>query len=287
MTEIAIIVNAKAKNAETLSSYLTEFKNAGIDYQLHETEPGQLAETIEQCVEKYPMLLIGGGDGTIRTGAHYCAKRSTILGVLPLGTLNHFANELGLPLTPVDLVAAVQEKTTTCIDLAVVNNNIFVNNSSIGFYPKFAKKRDLYTKKYNKWLSYLPSFIDTLRRHDSFAVLVKNKTLNISIRTSFLMISNNLYTYDFPATIRRESFKKGTLGLYYFKHGKLKLLKIIRMFFNRKNNFEIKESILPIEIHIDKLDKITVSLDGDTISLNTPLIYKILPKSLNILTNKS
>jgi len=101
------------------------------------------------------------------------------------------------------------------------------------------------------------------------------------------MISNNIYTYGFPATIRRESFKKGALGLYYFKHGKLELLKIIRMFFNRKSNFEIKESLTPIEIHIDKLDKITVSLDGDTMSLNTPLIYKILPKSLTILTKKS
>jgi len=178
MTKIGIIVNAKAKNAEILSSYLTEFNNAGIDYQLYQTEPEQLAETIEQCVAKYPLLLIGGGDGTIRTGAHYCAKRSTILGVLPLGTLNHFANELELPFTPEEVIAAVQEKTTTCIDLAEVNDVIFVNNSSIGFYPKFAKKRDLYTKKYNKWLSYLPSFIDTIRRHDSFAVVIKNKTLN-------------------------------------------------------------------------------------------------------------
>lgn len=283
MKGIAIIINKKAKNAHLGVTYLEALQQAVITYQLYESEPEQLASLIQKCILEHALLLIGGGDGTIRTAAHYCANTSTILGVLPLGTLNHFAKELCLPTTVDEMLDAIKQQQTNIIDLAEVNGLIFINNSSIGLYPKFAKKRDFYSQYYNKWLSYIPSFINSLRSHKAFTATIKSKKLNFSLRTSFLMISNNVYSYEFPATIKRDNFNKASLGLYYFKYGKIRLIKLIKTLFNNKNNFAIKQSEHPIEIHFAKKEKVTISLDGDTFNVDTPLYYQSLPKSLTLL----
>lgn len=285
MNGLGIVINNKARNSASFTTYLDVLSKSGLEYKLYKSEPAKLDSIIKKCIRNHSILLIGGGDGTIRSAAQQCANTPIFLGVLPLGTLNHFAKELGLPATAEELVQAIVKKETITVDVAEVNGLVFINNSSIGFYPKFAKKRDHYTKFYNKWLSYIPSFIQTLQRHNTLDISIKNKKIDLSLKTSFLMISNNLYSYKFPLTIERENFSKSRLGIYFFKHGKLQLSKIIRYFFNRKDNFEIKKSTLPVEVRIIGQKKVTISLDGETILTENPLIYKSLPKALTLLKN--
>lgn len=287
MQHIAVILNNKARNYSEATAYLEGFKDAEILYDLYDLIPEQLAGTLQKCIKNYTVILIGGGDGTIRTAAHYCACKPIVLGVLPLGTLNHFAKEMCLPGSVEELVASLKEYHTMTIDLAKVNGLIFINNSSIGFYPKFADQRDQYSKYYNKWLSYIPGFIESLKKHNSFHLTLKSKQLNLSLHTSFLMISNNVYSYEFPATIKRESFQKALLGLYYFKQGRIRILKLIKRLFSSENLFEINQSEDPVEIHFKFEKEITISLDGETVRVKTPLYYETLPSSLTLLTNAS
>ena len=79
--------------------------------------------------------MVGGGDGSIRTVAGVLAETSVPLGVLPLGTLNHFAKDLGIPLPLKEAAATIAAGTIRIIDLADVNGETFINNSSIGIYP--------------------------------------------------------------------------------------------------------------------------------------------------------
>lgn len=287
MDAIAVIINKKAKNSSQAESYLKGFDNAGISYKLYDVSPQKLPETLKKCIKKHQTILVGGGDGTIRTAAHYCVNTPVILGILPLGTLNHFAKELDLPGTIEEITQSLKKLKTIKVDVAEVNDFIFVNNSSIGFYPKFAQKRDKYTKKYNKWLSYLPGFIESFKNHPVFSLTLKGKNLDVSLRTSFLMISNNLYSYKFPTTIERESLQKSFLGIYYFKQGKIQLFKIIQSLFSNKKYFEKLQSKDPIEIHFEQVKKVSISLDGDAISINTPLRYRIIPRSLTLLKKTS
>lgn len=287
MNTIAIVINNKAKNAAAAKEFLDGFQGAHIPYKLYETDPDKLVSILKKCVTKYQIILVGGGDGTIRTAAQYCAHTSVILGVLPLGTLNHFSKELALPDNIADIIDSIKHQHTLTIDVAEVNGTIFINNSSIGFYPKFADTRDRYSKIYNKWLSYIPGIIESLKKHKSFTLDIKSKKINCSLHTSFLMISNNLYSYEFPATIKRVGFQKSVLGLYYFKQGKIELFKILKSLFYNSDDFEIHQSKSPIEIHFPNQEEITISLDGDTLKIKTPLIYKIVPKSLNILVKPS
>ncbi len=286
MKVIVVIINTQAKNADAGQAYRDYFTAEQINYDFFSVYPDELEATIKNCIDKYKILLIGGGDGAIRTAAQYCANRPVTLGVLALGTMNHFAKELGLPLTPETLAQAITRPQLKKIDLGEVNGKVFVNNSSIGFYPKLAKKRDYYKHFYNKWLSYIPSFFKAFKYHKSYKILVKNKDFNFSLTTSFCMLSNNLYSYHFPLTISREIFDENKLGLYFFKQGKLQLIKLIRRFLNREASFEIMETSFPIELHFKKHSALTISLDGDTFSMETPLCYKILPRSLLLLSSK-
>ena len=287
MNNIGVIINNKSKNHSEAGTYLEGFNDAKIPYTHYETTPKKLTATIKKCIKEHKIILIGGGDGTIRTAAQYCAHTPIILGVLPLGTLNHFAKEMNLPGNVNELITSLKKKQTITIDLAKVNEHIFINNSSIGFYPKFADKRNQYSKHYNKWLSYIPGFIESLKKHKTFTITIKGKDLDISLRTSFLMVSNNVYSYEFPVTIKRDSFQKALLGLYYFKQGRIRIFKIIKSLFSNKNLFKINQSNYPIEIHFNNEKEVTISLDGDTTKVKTPLHYKILPRSLIILTNPS
>jgi diacylglycerol kinase family enzyme len=283
MNNMAIIINNKAKNADQAVAIYEGFKKEKIAFKLFEVDPEHLESIIKKCVTQYKIILIGGGDGTVRTAAQYCAQTSVILGVLPLGTLNHFSKELGLPSSVPDLLSSIKQQNTITIDLAEVNGTVFINNSSIGFYPRFAARRDLYSKRINKWLSYIPSFIDSFKKQKAFFLTINNQDFNFSLYTSFLMISNNIYTYEFPLTIQREDFQKSLLGLYFYKRGKIRLYQIIRNLFRSKNNFEKYQSTYPIEIQFNDQKEVTISLDGDTLKVETPLIYKILPMSLIIL----
>ncbi|RUR16129.1 diacylglycerol/lipid kinase family protein [Legionella septentrionalis] len=285
MENIGIVINSQSKNAASLSGYLTAFTERNISYTIYKPSPDELNDSIKKARNRHSILLVGGGDGTIRAAAQECICSPVILGVLPLGTMNHFAKELNLPQTPDEIIKAIENKKTVQIDTAEVNGSVFVNNSSIGFYPSFAKKLDYYKKFYNKWLCYIPSLWHALKKHKAFSLTLQNRKLSRSIDTSFLMISNNLYIYEFPFSVKRINFSNAQLGIYYYKYGKMQLLQFIHYFFNKKESFEILSSKLPMEIHIHNHSQITLSLDGETMVKNTPLLYKSIPNSLTLITN--
>lgn len=283
MKNLQIIVNKKAKNASLLNDYLAVFDRYKLDYQLYEVEPSALDKTIKLACNESAVLLIGGGDGTVRTAAQTCSELDITLGVLPFGTLNHFFSELELPQEP-DLIAkTILMNKVIKIDLAEVNGLKFLNNSSIGVYPHFARRRDHYSKFYNKWLSYIPGIIESLRYHEIFNATLHLNKEQYKTSTCFLMVSNNLYSYQFPLTLKRGQFNQGVLGIYLYKHGKLKLARLFDAILDRADSFEVKQSNHCIKVEINNRKKIDVSLDGETVTLETPLIYKIHPKSLTIL----
>ena len=81
-------------------------------------------------------VVVGGGDGSIRTVASVLAETSVPLGVLPLGTLNHFVKDLGIPLPLEEAAATIAAGHLRVVDLAEVNGRVFVNNVSLGLYAE-------------------------------------------------------------------------------------------------------------------------------------------------------
>jgi diacylglycerol kinase family enzyme len=88
------------------------------------------------------VLVAGGGDGTVSAVAAALVDSDIVLGVLPLGTLNHFAKDLGIPLVLEAAAEAIVSGRTTRIDVGEVNGRVFINNSSIGLYPEIVRDRE-------------------------------------------------------------------------------------------------------------------------------------------------
>ena len=153
------------------------------------------------------LLIVGGGDGTISAAASALVGTETRLGILPLGTLNHFARDLGIPADldeAAELIAARQERR---VDVGEMNGRIFINNSAIGLYPLMVVDRDLQRRRLgrSKRLAMIVASLRTLMRfnHQRLTLTVNEEQARVD--TPLLFVGNNDYRVDIGAPGQRES----------------------------------------------------------------------------------
>src|SRR5205085_5858695 len=144
------------------------FKSAGLDARIHVARSGaELLRLARHAARGGAQVVVaGGGDGTVSAVAAAVAGTDKTLGVLPLGTLNHFAKDLHIPL---DLAAAVRnlvEGHAVSVDVGEVNGQIFINNSSLGIYPQIVREREKKQRQgMSKWPAFLLALFTVLRRY--------------------------------------------------------------------------------------------------------------------------
>ena len=116
----------------------------GVDADVELVDGGDCAMRCKAIAERGDALLIvGGGDGTISAAASALVGTETRLGILPLGTLNHFARDLGIPTNLDEAAQRDRGRQQRRVDVAEMNGRIFINNSAIGLYPLMVVDRDL------------------------------------------------------------------------------------------------------------------------------------------------
>ena len=120
------------------------------------------------------MIVAAGGDGTVSAVAANVAGTGIPLGVLPLGTLNHFARDLGLPFDVEEAVRVLKSGRAIAVDTGEVNGHTFMNNSSIGLYPRLVRYRNQQQHRLGrgKWSALLRATLTVLHRHPLFGVRV-------------------------------------------------------------------------------------------------------------------
>jgi diacylglycerol kinase family enzyme len=144
------------------------------------------------------MIVAGGGDGTISSVASTVAGTGKVLGVLPLGTLNHFAKDLGVPLALEAAAATLVHGEVKEVDLGKVNDQVFINNSSIGLYPEIVRRRDKEQQLFNrsKWPAMVKAFFAALREYRFLRVQVRTSEGQFVRTTPFVFVGNNPYDLD-------------------------------------------------------------------------------------------
>src|SRR5947209_7172537 len=139
------------------------------------------------------LFVAAGGDGTINTVIQPLIHTEAILGVIPVGTYNHFAKDLGIPLAWRDALEVIISGETKPIDAARINARFFVNNISMGLYPELVARREEKGRDYPRWKARLFAAYATLRKYPHVAVTLESEHHQEVIRTHMLMISNNSY----------------------------------------------------------------------------------------------
>jgi diacylglycerol kinase family enzyme len=237
-------------------------------------------------------IVVGGGDGTVRTVASAVAGSDIPVGILPLGTLNHFARDLGLPLDLKQAVATIASGISRRVDLGEVNGRVFINNSSVGIYPYMVLDRERRRGPggYSKWIAMALAFIRVLRRFPRRRLKVDAEGSVAAYRTPCLFVGNNRYDLRFLSVGRRETLDAGRLHVYVARSStKLGflwfLLRAALGVTDRVNDLdELRVTAAKITTRARRLP---VALDGEVEILATPLRYRTRPRDLLVLLPES
>jgi len=233
-------------------------------------------------------IVAAGGDGTVHSVGSALVGSSKRMGVLPLGTLNHFAKDLGLPLN----VAAATEILATgherSVDVGEVNGQIFLNNSSLGLYPRIVRRRDEQRQKLRrgKWPAFAWAVLSALHVCPALRMRLRADDQETVVRTPFLFIGNNAYRTDFLRIGSRERLDAGRLSVYFARGSNRR--DVLRLAFRsligrleQAANFErfTTEKLL-VEMNARRLD---VSLDGELFRMELPLSFQTRPRALRVM----
>ena len=234
------------------------------------------------------LLVVGGGDGTVRAAASALIETNTALGILPLGTLNHFARDLHIP-TELDKAAElIARGPMRRVDVGEMNDRIFINNSAIGLYPLMVLDRDLQRKKLgrSKRLAMLVASIRTLARfnHQRLTLTVNDRKARID--TPLLFVGNNDYRVDLGAPGRRESLDSGKLSVFLMRKKTRRgfIAASVRALFGRERNDDMVELEDVQRLRVaSRRSSLAVSLDGEVVRVKPPLDYRIRKKALSVI----
>jgi diacylglycerol kinase family enzyme len=288
---IAVVLNATSgsgtapKAAERLKEIFAE---AGREARITLAKGGQQVDkAMRQAVEGgCEVLMPGGGDGTINCGASAVLGRNIPLGVLPLGTLNHFAKDLGIPLDLDEAARVVLAGVECKVDVGEVNGRIFLNNSSLGVYPAIVRLREKYqTTLRGKWLAALWAALTVMRRDPFMAVRIVVKDEKVVRRTPLVLVSNNEYQGSGLQAGTRESLAKGRLALYVLNAEKRPGLLRLGWEVLVKGAEQAKEIdvVLVEDTTIETRRRhLQVATDGEVFTLESPLEYRIRPGALRV-----
>ena len=247
-----------------------------------------LAAAAKAVAERVAIVVAGGGDGTINAVASVVLGSDSVFGVLPMGTLNHFAKDLGIPLDLDGAVRNVAEGKAVQVDVGEVNGRIFLNNSSLGLYPDIVRDRERQQRRLGrgKWLAAGWATLGALRRYPFLSLRLKVGDEQHARRTPFVFIGNNEYTMHGFSIGERVRLDGGKLSLYVAQRpGRLSLLRLgWRALWGRlaqERDFDVL-SVEDMEIGT-RHARLRVATDGEVTLMATPLRYRIRPAALRVL----
>jgi diacylglycerol kinase family enzyme len=293
---LAVILNAGGGSVlaqDPRPALEAAFARHGIEAEIQMVQGGALVETARDLLRqagpgrRYDAVVAGGGDGSIGAVAGVMADSGVAFGVLPLGTLNHFAKDLGLPQEIDGAVEVIATRHTRMVDVAEVNGRVFVNNSSIGLYATMVADRDRQRERsgWGKWPAMLLAGARVLLRYPVRHLRVRTESWEKRYRTPLLFIGNNAYEVSLPRPGTRAVLDDGSLCMFVVRHGRpWGLLKVaVRALAGRLRAARDFESHTVRQVEIESHSAwMRVSVDGEVVPMRPPLRYAIRPGALRV-----
>lgn len=288
-----ILLNSGARSgthenvAEKVTALLAQHgATATIEQAGDGTDFGRLLQRAAGGPEE--IVVAGGGDGTVSGVAGAVCDAGKTLGVLPLGTLNHFAKDLKIPLDLEGAVATLVQGHTVEVDVGEVNGRVFINNSSIGLYPEMVRRRDREQrlKGLGKWRAMARAFVGALRNYRLHRVRLRTPEGEFHRRTPFVFIGNNEYNLQGFGAGGRPALDGGQFCVWVARGTRpWGLLRLgLRALFGRLDGARDFEAHAGSEFElIPRRRKVSVARDGETEIVEAPLLYRMRPRALRVL----
>lgn len=233
-------------------------------------------------------IIAGGGDGTINAVASVVLGTSYTLGVLPLGTFNHFAKDLHIPLDLEAAAGVCLAGHTARVDVGEVNGHLFLNNSGLGLYPSVVRHREHQQESLgrSKWHAFARALYTVMRRYPFLDVRLGVDGRELYRRTPFVFVGNNEYQMESFRLGGRSCLDAGLLSLYVaHRTGRLGLVRFAwSALFGKLDDQPDFDSLCTPEIRIETHRRtLHVSTDGEVNLMSSPLLYRVIPGALRVL----
>jgi diacylglycerol kinase family enzyme len=277
------------KNADLKSKIAESFAAAGLPAEIVAVHGKDMSAAAKEAVAGPEEIIVaGGGDGTISTIAAQVAGSDKILAVLPLGTLNHFAKDLRIPLELEKAVRTIADRNVARVDVGEVNGRVFLNNSSIGIYPHVVHHRDVERARLRigKWPAFAWAALSIFRRFPFIDLRIEIEGKALRRQTAFLFIGNNPYEMTGFRIGKRSRIDTGKLGLYLThrvgRWGMIRLtLRALLGHLSQEKDFEAyRVTEACIETH---RRLVLVAADGEVRWMEAPLRYRSRPGALRVI----
>ncbi|MGD9802969.1 MAG: diacylglycerol kinase family protein [Hyphomicrobiaceae bacterium] len=294
---IQVIINDRAgtvvgADAEAIAEDVTRIlEAAGHDVETATTKPEQLQPALERVrAAQADALVIGGGDGTVRSAAAAVLDTSTALGVLPLGTINRFARDLEIPLDYEAAARTLSRSIIKQVDVAEVNGRVFLCNAILGLTTRFSTERQKLRGKpaADRLVGYFSAARNLLNARRRMPIRIDDGISAMELRVLSLVITNNAYADEASLSMRRPQLDGGALAAYASRHesGWKMAASAVRALLGRLDGDPDVVHLTSPSLTVDVPMRRTVplSIDGEVEHLEAPLAFTLRPKALRVLT---
>lgn len=283
------------KNEQIYEQLMTIWTEHGFEIQVFDISSNSSIHHLmnqvkarHQNYEELGVIVAAGGDGTLNAVASQLLNQSIPLGILPLGTFNYVARVLSIPLDIIQAALVIATGKTRDTHVAKINDQIYLNNASLGLYPLFIKKRELYNQKFGRFpLHAYTSGLDVLiRDRKELKLEVEVNGQKYPVKTSLLFFGNNqLQLQEMNLKIAKCAELGEVAGVILAKSGKLTLFKTLFQLIRGK--LESAADVYSfsgesVKVY-SKKPKLTVAIDGEIIELQTPLNFHVEKNALKIM----
>jgi len=284
-----ILINRGGGSVRGRQAIEQALRRAGIQGKPRWLEGGELAKAARESAGAGAELVVaGGGDGTISSVAAALAGSKTRLGILPLGTRNHFARDLGIPADLDEAAKLISGGRGRSVDVGEVNGRVFINNSAIGVYPLMVLDRESQQERLGraKRLAMAVAAVRTLLRFSSrrLTLTINDKTAQVD--TPLLFVGNNAYRLEMPGTGTRERLDGGELCAIVLRRKSRWgfCAAAVRALTGRERSSDVVRLAGAKHLRVESSrPALTIAIDGETVRMAPPLDYRIRPKALRVI----
>ncbi|HYI09585.1 MAG TPA: diacylglycerol kinase family protein [Thermoanaerobaculia bacterium] len=230
-------------------------------------------------------FVAAGGDGTIHFVAQALVGTEGVLGVVPVGSVNHLARDLQIPVGDwrAALDIAVRGEIRQ-IDVGRVNGHYFINSVMLGIYPTVSHYRERFRSMHSRWRAYLKAARLALHHFPHVTLVVEHDGRVDTFRTQLFVVAVNAYDLSQVGMVSpKTSFNDGRLTIYSLSFmSRLEFVRAAAKYFRGKiSDVQGFRSIRTAQLRVDTgRRKLKISVDGELMDLQTPLQIAAVPSSL-------
>jgi diacylglycerol kinase family enzyme len=282
---IPAYVNARSGTAKAAIEALE--RNTGFDVRV--TLPERCVVALRQAVQAgTPRVVVAGGDGTVAAAASALAGSSTALAILPGGTLNHFARDHGIPTDLDEALRVAEHGRVNPVDVGYINDQLFLNTSSVGAYVRFVQTRGRLERYLGYWLASLAAGLRLLRalRNIRVTLEIQGETRVYQAPLAFVAVGERTLA---PPRVGRLAGQPGGALHVVVPRGRRQARRFVRAYAGLDHGLAVEGGPLGLDTALVerlRLDLPTavvkVAMDGEIRRQRTPLEYRLARGALNL-----